>query len=167
MSVIAKMTVTSSGQFANGSQVRFSCVYDADLANASNEDIRFTKASPWGEATATMSNPMIEGSQWYLFFHEITDEPSFKDCYYALRLRCHVVHDYGTSKQVEVSTAYSQDGVPEFKLTERSKYPPFHLKMTIDNPLASIQFVPNREYFLTMYSATRFTMDEAIARARG
>lgn len=167
MSVITKVYVQSCGQFPNGAQIRFNCVYDQDLAKATNEDLRFTRATPWGEATATMKEQLAEQSQWYFLFSHITNPPSFEGCAYALKVRCHVVHDYGTSKQIEISTAYNQEGVPEHLLISRDKTPAFHLKMTVDNPVASVQLTPTSEYWMTIYNAGRYPLDQVIQIARG
>lgn len=167
MSVIAKMYVAKSGTVPSGALIHLSCVYDSDLSKDENEDIRFTKASPWGEASFELKQGLAEGSCWYLLFDEEPDEGGFDKCDFALKVRCHVVHDYGQSKQVEISTAYDQVGIPEYKKTSGSKTPPFHLKMTIDNPGASIQFVPNKVYYLRLFFAGKFeNMHEAMAYAR-
>jgi hypothetical protein len=166
MSVIAKMYVQECGQFANGAQIRLSCVYDNDLSQPDNEDVRFTKASPSGNATMTTGQGLTEQSQWYMIFSKMTDDVNFDSARFALRVRCHVVHDYGTSKQVEISTSYSQEGVPESLLPINQKNPPFHMKITIDNPAASVQFEPNKEYWMQMHYAGSVTMTQAIQLAR-
>ena len=166
MSVIAKMSVQSSGSVPSGALIRLGCVYDTDLGKEENEDVRFTKATPWGEATMEVKQGLQEGSSWYLIFDEDVEPADISDGSMALKVRCHAIHDYGTSKQIEISTAYDQVGVPENKLTVRSKHPSFHLKMAIDNPGASIQFVPNATYFMSMWNAGQFSMTEAIRMAR-
>lgn len=165
MSVIAKMYVMSSGQVPGGALIRLSCVYDSDLATASAEDVRFTKASLSGEATMELRHGLQEQSQWYLLFDE--EKPNLANCDYALKVRCHCVHDYGTSKQVEISTAFGNEEIPIHLRTTPKDHPPFHMKITIDNPHASIQFVPQKHYFLTFYRAGKFaSAEEAIALAR-
>ena len=164
MSVIAKMYVQSSGQVPGGALVRLCCVYDNDLSKEENENVRFTKATPSGEATLECKSMLQEGSNWYLIFTK--DAPNFDPYGMAVKVRCHVIHDYGTSKQVEVSTAYDQEGIPETGKLSNAKSPPFHLKMTIDNPAASIQFEPGEVYYVQMLGAGNMSMTDAIAKAR-
>lgn len=173
MSVICKMTARDVRVFPNGRFINLGCVYDQDLAQADHEDVRFTKATPWGEATMTVesSHPgPAKDETIYLFFTELVDEPNFDDCLFAMAVQCRANSDYGSSTQIEIVPRHPVDLGRDHPPVEKriAKGPPaFNLRMTVDNEAASIQFKPGRDYWMLAYRATDFTMHDAIRRARG
>lgn len=172
MSVIAKMNVSSARLFGDGNcMLALSCVYDEGLSNANNEDVRFTKASPYGNADLTVENgPDIpaRGSCVYLLFNQIDDIPNFDKCMFALPVRCSSKTDFGYTKQAEIEGARYQDEcpVPENKRVA-ARVPHFSLKMGIDNPAAHIQFAPTETYWMSVYDGTKYSLDEVLLIARG
>lgn len=159
MTVISKMTVNSVTYYGGDSkQIKLTCVYDPTLGNEDNEDRRFTKASPWGELTMTVDNVGLSYDPqdvfYVLFYKSLDGQPSTEGAHSIAKFKCHSVTDFGgTSKQVHLTTVYSslaEEGYDENKLF--TKYTPSgELKMTIDNPNASIQFTPGVEYYLVFY----------------
>ncbi len=74
MNVIAKFTVvsiTDNGPHA-AKQVKLNCTYDTTIP----EDQRFLKATPWGEITMLIDNPLAldeftHGRQFYATFSPV------------------------------------------------------------------------------------------------
>lgn len=70
MTVRAKVNCTGK----EGNEVRFSTVYETDdQKNADPENVRFTKATPWGEIRLGIDNPVAfdrfeVGKQYYVDF---------------------------------------------------------------------------------------------------
>ncbi len=181
MAVIAKMTISEVKRFDKNLQVNLSCVYDGTLANAENEDVRFTKASPYGNASVTIEEgpvlpnweEKVEG-RWlmpksvYILFHAKGDVPSFDGCIFALEAVCHTIIDQGYTKQVEMCGAYTMPEDLPIPVEKRigKKSQTFTLKMGIDNANAVVQFRPTSTYWLTFYEAEKYTLDEVLALAR-
>lgn len=63
------------------------------------------------------------------------------------KFRCVAVEDYGVSKKVKLSAVYAPDANGEDKNFTKAT-PSGELWMTIDNPAASCQFVPNKNYYI-------------------
>ena len=83
-----------------------------------------------------------------------------------IKVRCRLIEDWGgTSKQIELIGAADQSDILDKHRLSREKNPPFNLKMTVDNPAASIWFYPGVEYWLRFYSASGLTLDQAVALA--
>lgn len=173
MSVIAKMTVSALRLFGDGNcLINLSCVYDDSLSKSENEDVRFTKASPFGTAELTVeAGPDLPGNgeAVYLLFHEQGDVPSFDGALFATRVVCESILDSGYTKQVTVRAGWFQQGddnpIPESLRISKTR-PHFELKMGIDNPAASVQFVPTKQYWCVVYSARTYTMAEVLQLAR-
>jgi hypothetical protein len=72
MAVRAKVNCTKK----EGNQVAFTTVYETDeQKNADPENVRFTKATPWGEIKMSIDNPAAmeqfeAGKQYYVDFTE-------------------------------------------------------------------------------------------------
>jgi hypothetical protein len=183
MAVIAKMNVNDVKEFPEGVHKFFlSTVCENGLMahyNPENEDAVFTKYSPCGQCEITVG-PELEkpekGSQVYVMFHEAHGTPSFEGACFAKLARVGYVTDYGQSKQVALGTAaplWSQeenrlielpvDLIPENRAVGGRD---FELKLTIDNPHASVQFVPQGLYLISFYDASKLTMDEVLRLAR-
>jgi hypothetical protein len=169
MAVIAKMRVAGTRVFGDGRLVTLSCVYDNDLSKPENEDVRFTKATPWGEAHFSIDN-MVDlafDENLYLVFHPSEDDPDFAGAIMAALVRCHSLTDFGgTSRNVELHSAYSEsDKVPDELRMRKKGAVAINLKMAIDNPAASTQFVPQSHYWLMFYRAER-PVSELVEKAR-
>lgn len=162
MTVIAKMNVSSVTLYGGDNRsIKFNCVYDSELANEDNENYRFTKASPWGELTMMVMNEHLQydpGDTFYIQFHDSVDgRPEAAGAHSIAKFKCESITDFGgTSKQAHLTTVYSSlldEGFEEDKLF--TKYTPSgELKMTIDNPAASIQFEPGKVYYLVFLKAS-------------
>lgn len=162
MTVIAKMTMTST-VFADGSKLNMHCVYDTDLAKAENEDVRFTKATPWGLAETTVGAGVdipetpYNRQDVYVMFTEAAEQPLFSECLFAVLAVCAGVLDTGMQKQVELTGSRYPDDSP---VPVDKRCGPFTLKMGVDNPAASIQFVPQKNYWIAVMAANdRETVD--------
>lgn len=173
MSVIAKMSIGVVDVQSFGRNLNFHCVYDTDLAKEENEDVRFTKATPWGECKATVKNsalPFEQHKTYFLLFDPLADKPSFDGAIAAVRVVCHAVTSFsGTSRHVELHGDWiskgEDDGIPgALRLDENTVS--INIKMAIDNPGASLQFEPGAKYWLSFYSAEDKGMEDVLAIAR-
>lgn len=174
MAVIAKMNMSTTA-YADGTKVNLHCVYDTDLAKAENEDVRFTKASPWGNAEMTVKPGFAlpakdEHGQHrpiYLMFTPVDDLPMMSSCFAAVPVICSSILDTGTQKQIELAgQGYGEDSpIPADKQITTDRYPHFNLKMGIDNPAASIQFEPQKRYWIAMMDTD--DQSEVVDVARG
>ena len=171
MTVIAKMNMSKT-DYADGTKLNLHCVYDTELAKGENEDVRFTKATPWGQAelivdadVALPEWPYANGPV-YVMFTEAHQPPLLSECFVALEAVCASVLDTGVQKQIELTGwRYPDDSpVPVNKRGSR-----FSLKMGVDNPAASIQFVPQKRYWIALMDASdRETVDVmGMARVEG
>lgn len=59
MPTVAKMQLNCVEDYGMSRKYKFSCVYDNNLATPPNEDKRFTKATPSGEAWMTVDNSAV------------------------------------------------------------------------------------------------------------
>lgn len=163
MSVIAKFNAAPGRRVPGGVLVAMSAVYDTDLSKPENENHRFTQATPGGDAIFEASS-FYEG-EYYLLFD--TEQPKLTKNHYSekvIKVRCCKIEDWGgTSKQIELIAAADQSEIMEQHRLGREKAPPFNLKMTIDNPSASIWFYPGVEYWLRFYNAKHNTLDGVLA----
>lgn len=70
------------------------------------------------------------------------------------KFNCVSVEDYGQSKKVKLAVVYEGDLSPNEENKRFTKATPSgECWLTIDNPLASVQFVPGRSYFATFEEA--------------
>lgn len=70
------------------------------------------------------------------------------------KFRCHSVEDYGQSKKVNMAPVYEGSlGENDENRRFTVATPSGALWMTVDNPNASIQFVPGRDYYLEFKEA--------------
>lgn len=68
------------------------------------------------------------------------------------KFQCVSVEDFGTSKSIKLAAVYAPDANGEDAgFTKATPYG--ELKMTVDNPAASVQFVPGRAYYLDFSEA--------------
>lgn len=173
MSVIAKMYVVGEPKrFPNGAFYNLGCQYDADLSTASNEDVRFTQATPWGEASFTVEDFIVPrlgakpGSTLYFLYSDEDDRPNIDTCEAAIVVSCKSITDFGHSRQVELTNAFGPNAPANPIDRSRRLAESFHCRMTIDNPGASLQFKPGKNYWLTVYRCDAVTLDEALSLAR-
>lgn len=66
------------------------------------------------------------------------------------KFRCNAVEDYGYSKKVKLAAVYAPDANGE-DLGFTKATPSGELWMTIDNPNASCQFVPGKDYYIDIH----------------
>ena len=167
MSVIAKFTTGQPRRVPGGYLVAMSAVYDTDLSKPENENHRFTQATPGGDAIFETSHGFTAGEAYYLLFD--SEAPVIPDRSYGvqcIKVRCRLIEDWGgTSKQIELMAAEDQSEIAAQVRLGREKNPPFNLKMTVDNPAASIWFYPGVEYWLRFYRASGMTLEQAVAMA--
>ncbi len=70
------------------------------------------------------------------------------------KFRCNAVEDFGQSKKVKLGTVYEGPlGENEENRRFTLASPAGEIWITIDNPAASIQFKPGREYYVTFDEA--------------
>lgn len=175
MSVIAKMQLNGTLDFGSGSLSRLSCVCENDLMAAyagSEEDRLFTKYSPWGEMKVAFGfkdkNGMPKfgaGQKFYVLALREQERPPCPGAEHVHPARCHAVHDYGSSKQVEIicdAKPHSHAMSGDF-----ADWPgELHWRMTIDNPPAVAFFEAGKSgYWIAFYDAEQFDRDQAIAAA--
>lgn len=182
MSVIAKMQLNGTLDFGSGSLSKLSCVCENDMMAAyagANEDRLFTKYSPYGEMKLghgfkdRNGMPKFQpGHKFYVMVLKnekvdgtlVLKKPSCPGAEHVHPARCHAVHDFGTTKQVEVS----HDGWPvsATSLAPEDRPGELHWRMSIDNPPAVAFFEPGHlGYWVAFYDADKFTSNEAIGDA--
>lgn len=174
MSVIAKMTLNGCLDFGTGSLSKLSCVCENDLMAAyakADEDRLFTRYSPWGEMklghkfVTERGNTKFEvGQSFYVVALRHPERPACLKAEHVHPARCHAIHDFGATKQVEVA----HDAWPATAPQPRPDSHPGELywRMSIDNPPAVAFFVPGKSgYWVAFYDASRFTIREALADA--
>lgn len=186
MSVISKMNTAAVRLFGDGNAlVSLSCVYDQGLAAEGNEDVRFTKASPYGDGQLTIEkgpdlpavneplyliwSPLIdrEGMTKAFVEREYAPVPPLDGAMFCFIAQVSVIHDYGYSKQVEATLgAYPEARQVPLPLRVAKERPNGSFKLGIDNPSAHTQFEPGACYWVRAYSAAKLTMDEALRLAR-
>ena len=180
MSVIAKMQLNGTIDFGSGSLSKLSCVCENDLMAAyadSEEDRLFTKYSPWGEMKLgygfknKSGFPKYEnGHKFYVIVlrDEVVDgvrkheKPLCPGAEHVHPARCHVIHDFGTTKQVEIA----HDAWPTTAQQPKPDDHPgeLHWRMSIDNPPAVAFFEPgNSGYWIAFYDAEKFNRNTALA----
>lgn len=184
MAVIAKMNVTDVREFPEGVHKLFlNCVCENGLMAhyaPENEDAVFTKYSPTGQCEIAVEqgpnkDQLEKGTQVYVLFHGVDEQPSFSGCAFAKLARVAFVTDWGQSKQVALGSAAPLwlDGklvelpkslIPEDKAAGNGR--DFEFKMTIDNPNASVQFAPQGLYYISFWNASELTMADALRLAR-
>lgn len=168
------MSFYDAKTFDDGSfSINLSCVYDSTLAGEENENVRFTKASPYGSGEMTIAaGPQLpeawlekKWSNVYLIFHAKGDVPSFDECICALTVGCQAIIDQGYTKQIELVGLINGDieAIPEEKRIGKGQK--FFAKLGIDNPGAYEQFRPTSHYWVTVYDADTFTIDQALRAA--
>jgi hypothetical protein len=177
MSVISKMSIHEVQEIGGNHVATFHCVYDNTLSESENEDVRFTKASPYGSGSMTIeAGPVFpdawltpySGNQVYFLFNDRGDVPSFDGCLFAAEVTCQEIIDQGYTKQVEIKGYWKIDEdcpIPAEKRLGQKNFT-FSLKMGIDNDAASVQFKPTRRYWLTIYDASQYTLSEVLHIAR-
>jgi hypothetical protein len=175
MAVIAKMNVIARPRPYGENQLVELCAVCAeelmygcgDGSAKANENLSFQQASPNGDAKITLSQGVEFRTQEeiYLIVHRQPECPEFAGAMAVVDAQCSAVTDFGgVSKLVEVSSVY--------RYGEKEKAHPlqvsaFNMRMTIDNPNASVQFEPGKsDYWIGLYRASEVTMAEALAMAR-
>lgn len=186
MSVIAKLDARVAAEHDEYIKLNLMTVYDGNLDKPETEDVRFTKATPYGGGEMTIKSEYGhilktygEGQKWeyrmatlYFIFHPIDEQPSFEDCVFAFRANCACVMDYGYSKQVEIAGDVKANDfrkcpdVPADKQLNVGGSYQVNVKLGIDNPAAVEQFEPLNLYWVTVYDANEVTLDEALALTR-
>lgn len=77
------------------------------------------------------------------------------------KFRCNAVEDYGHSKKVKLNVVYEGSlGENEENKRFTKATPSGECWLTIDNPDASVQFVPGREYYATFEDANPVAAEE-------
>ena len=167
MSVIAKMKLDGCLDFGSGALSKLSCVCENDLMAAyakSDEDRLFTKYSPWGEMKLGHKFTQKNGQTFYVIALRGPTKPICAKAEHVHPARCHVIHDFGTTKQVEVS----HDGWSKSAHQPQPDGFPgeFHWRMSIDNPPAVEFFEPGAyDYWIAFYDADAHTIQEALGDA--
>lgn len=178
MSVIAKMKVFAAPRaFGDKQLVELSCVCADELMPACNdgrhkvhENKTFQQASPSGDAKINLPRDVAfrTDEELYLIFHRCTEPPTFDGALAVVDATCRSVTDYGgTSKLVEVSNVgrYNYD-TRSYDKAHPLAVDQFNMRMTIDNPAASIQFAPGKsDYWIGIYRCSDFTMSQALDMA--
>ena len=180
MSVVAKMRANQKPRlFPEVQQVDLDCVCDDRLFTINtpvpgrvSENQTFSQASPQGNCRFQLptSEPVGMDEDFYLIFQEGIECPPMEGALVVSKVRCMSVTDFGgTSKQVDVCSVYRdydhQARQPAADAHPRQTWS-FHLRMSIDNPAASIQFRPgDTTYWLGIYRARDFDLPAALADA--
>lgn len=180
MSVVAKMRANQKPRlFPDVQQVDLDCVCDDRLFTINDpvpgrlsEGQTFSQASPQGNCRFMLpaSEPVGLDEDFYLIFQERIECPPMVGALAVSKVRCMSVTDFGgTSKQVDVSSAFRpydhQNRQPAPDTHPRQTWS-FHLRMSIDNPAAAIQFRPGETtYWLGIYRARDFDLQDALADA--
>jgi hypothetical protein len=168
MPVIAKMQLNGVLNFGSGSVSKLSCVCENDLMAAyakADEDKLFTRYSPWGEMKLGHSlRSFKDGQKFYVVALKSKSRPKCEKAAHVHPARVHVVEDYGSSKQVQLS----YDGYNKNAYTSVDYEHPgeLHWRMTIDNPPAVEFFTPGEnDYWVAFYPDDKFTQHEALVDA--
>lgn len=171
MFVIAKMyAVNDPRRFALEQQIELTCVCDDRLMSgneacrkAALENATFNQASPSGDCrfNTSVQRDVRRQEEFYLIFVKQAEAPAFEGAEFVAPLHCGSVTDFGgTTKRIEVYASGYRDKVHPKEVQH------LNLRMQIDNPRASIVFEPGvGGYWVGIYPADRFTMDEALADA--
>lgn len=168
MSVIAKMQLNGILDFGSGSVSKLSCVCENDLMAAyakADEDKLFTRYSPWGEMKLGHSlRSFPDGTKFYVIVLKSAERPAFAKAAYVHPARVHVVEDYGSSKQVQLSWDGQKKHATASMDTESAGE--LHWRMTIDNPPAVAFFEPGKSgYWIGFYPDDKFSQQTALADA--
>lgn len=175
MSVIAKMKLDGTLDFSGSPLSKLSCVCENDLMAAyakADEDKVFTKYSPWGEMKIASgfrdkkgNTQFWPGQKFYVVALKSATRPICAKAAHVHPCGTRVVHDFGSSKQVELAhDARTAGSAPSDSMAEHPGE--FHWRMTIDNPPAVEFFEPGKGgYWVAFYDDTKFTMQEALADA--
>lgn len=166
MSVIAKMNIAGRRDFGDGTLVSLNCVYEGaagGLNTSGNgwENRRFTTATPWGDGQLTTphSEKFEHGKEFYLLFvGEGENYNPLPECALALNVRVQKYEQWpGT-----VSTEFVKDKSVDDPVTQTTSV---NLRMAIDNPAASDQFVDGAKFLVYFYRADEVTLPQAAAGA--
>lgn len=176
MSVIAKMNFGYQPKtLPSGDEWTLSCVYDNRIAEADAEDVRFTKASPWGSATVTIENAGVKAAvkpnmPVYLIFDDAVhglNEPSWEGAFAAALVKCDSHTDYGgTTGRIDLSASLDRQlQIPTgIRFAEKTT---LSIGLGIDNPPAAAFFKPQGLYFVRFYDAAEISQNAAIRLAHG
>lgn len=163
MSVIAKMNVSSVREFGDSTLVKLSCVYEHDGLNTEAwEDRRFTKATPWGEGDLNTPHSLAfePNKALYLVFAKADDADDYyrpaAGCELAIFVRVQKCEPWPGTTALEIVKDKSVDD-------QATKSTALNLRLSIDNPAASEQFVDGARFYLCFYRADRTTLHEAAA----
>lgn len=175
MSVIAKMQLNGTLDFGSGALTKLSCVCENDLMAAyakSDEDKLFTKYSPWGEMKLGYGfkdkhgiPKYQQGQKFYVIALRSDAKPECARAEHVHPAGVRVVHDFGSSKQVELAYDPRSYGAPP--CNSMDEHPgELHWRMTIDNPPAVAFFEPGKSgYWIAFYDADKFNIPEALSDA--
>lgn len=171
MSVIAKLNVLAVRSFGSGTLVEMGCICANDLMTAyaeSEEDKLFTRYSPWGEARFQIGEDpinIVEQDQFYIMVLRADERCNgFEGATYFAPARCLSLADFGDgqAKRVEFCSGHRKEVELSSKVTS------FNWKMSVDNPLATDQFLPGKDdYWVALYPVSKFDRDQTIAAAHG
>jgi hypothetical protein len=168
MSVIAKLNVSAVRPFADGQLIELSCVCENQFMaqyHPENEDVVFTKASPWGEARVQMKSPLelMDGDQVYVVFTRSKDVGGVHGAIAWCEVRIASITDFGgESRRVEIMNGYRAYDAK----VQPDEISAFNLRMSIDNPGAYRQFRPGEgAWWAMIYRCRDVTIDEALALA--
>lgn len=113
MSVIAKMKLDGTLDFSGSPLSKLSCVCENDLMAAyakADEDKVFTKYSPWGEMKIASgfrdkkgNTQFFPGQKFYVVALKSATKPACAKAAHVHPCSTRVVHDFGSSKQVELA----------------------------------------------------------------
>jgi hypothetical protein len=182
MSVVAKVNVNGLRSFGAVTVAQIGCVCDdrlmtirdpATTPGKVSENQTFNTASPWGDGLLTIKGPvpLHEREELYLIFQR-GDGRIRAGAIVGFPIRCASITDFGgTSKQVEWTNSQrlaGLDGEPLADSAHVDGYNAFNLKMSIDNPAASMQFdAGSDDGWLYIYRASEYSLQEALDLAHG
>lgn len=178
MTVIAKMSVFGNPRaYGDNQLVELSCVCAEELmpgcgdgSAKANENYTFQMATPNGDAKVTLPKDVAfrTSEELYLIVTRELKCPAFPGAIAVVDARVAAVTDYGgVSKMVEVtgSIGYHYEKREHIRLHPK-QVSAFNMRMTIDNPHASVQFEPGKDdYWIAIYRASELQMHEALAMA--
>lgn len=187
MSVIGKMYVSEDGSFENGQKVKLSCVCEDKLMAAyhpENENVVFTKYSPWGDATLHFDTPVDfpkvtktypagmesygyeEGTAYetpcelYMIYVRGDRKPNVEGALFFSKLRVVCKCEFGgDSRSIELSSPYPTTG----QVYAANEPRLVSIKLGIDNEAASGQFKPDDVWWVVAHDASVLSQEKALA----
>jgi hypothetical protein len=179
MANIAKFQVTDVQRDGGGLPIIYlSTVYESDMDGGDCEDVRFTKATPYGQMTiyVTDVDVVCEGlldknaygqhtGLLYMLVSEKDDTPNLDKADFTLPAQCQSITDFGYTKSMDLQPISHSH--PMWEESDRVIGGRFEGRLGIDNPVASVQFKPMEAYWLSFFDANKMSLEEALSAARG